>query len=62
MPYSMKKVRGKKCYKVFNRITKRVTAKCTTLDKAKRQIRLLNALENNKKFILYPRKGTQRRR
>jgi len=42
MPYTYRKVYRKKCYKVSNRLTKRVFAKCTTKKKALRQLRLLN--------------------
>lgn len=50
MPYSCRKVRNKNCFKVFNKKTKKVYSKCTTRDKAKRQIRLLQAIENNSAF------------
>ena len=53
MPYTIKrrKMRNKKkvCFSVVGR--KRVFSKCTTLTKAKRQIRLLRAIEMNPKFI-----------
>lgn len=51
MPYSMRKVSGKKCYKVFNTKNKRVFSKCTTKRKAKKQIVLLRAIENNPNFV-----------
>jgi len=41
MPYKMIKVRNKDCYKVYNSITKRIFAKCTTKEKATRQLALL---------------------
>lgn len=50
MPYTIRKVAKQPCYRVTNRRTKRVFAKCTTLEKAKKQLRLLNAIENNKNF------------
>ena len=46
MPYTYRKVYRKKCYKVSNRLTKRVFAKCTTKKKALRQLRLLRYLES----------------
>ena len=46
MPYKMYKVRSKKCYRVINKKTKRVHAKCTSKRKATRQIRLMNALDH----------------
>jgi hypothetical protein len=53
MPYSIKKVNRKGCRKwsVYNSKTKRVFAKCTTKTRAKKQINLLRAIENNKNFI-----------
>lgn len=50
MPYTIRKVRGKPCYKVMNRKSGRVTAKCTDLISAKKQLRLLRAIEFNKNF------------
>ena len=43
MPYTIRKVRNKKCYRVTTSKTKRVLAKCTTMEKAKKQVRLLRA-------------------
>jgi len=54
MPYTLRKVRGKSCYRVSNRKTKRVFAKCTTKSRAKKQLNLLRAIQNNKNFV--PRK------
>ena len=51
MPYATRKVKGKNCYKVFNKKTKRVFAKCSSIKKAKKQLRLLHAIQNNKNFI-----------
>ena len=47
----MRKLTGKNCYKVYNRKTKRVYAKCTTKVKAQKQIKLLRAIENNPNFV-----------
>ena len=60
MPYTIRKVSNKNCYKVMNKKTKRVFAKCTTKEKAKKQLRLLNAVEYNKNFV--PRKTAKRRK
>lgn len=60
MPYTIRKVTKKDCYKVMNRKTKRVFAKCTTKEKAKKQLRLLNAIEYNKNFV--PRKTAKFRK
>jgi hypothetical protein len=57
MPYSYRKVRNKNCFKVFNKKTKKVFSKCTTRDKAQKQIRLLQAIENNKGFAKKVRNG-----
>jgi len=54
MPYTIRKVKGRKCYSVKNTKSRKIRAKCTSLSNAKKQIRLLRALENNPKFI---RKG-----
>jgi hypothetical protein len=51
MPYTIRKVHGKKCYKVYNRVSKRVFSKCTDEKNAKSQLRLLRALEFNKSFV-----------
>ena len=56
----MRKIAKKNCYKVMNRKTKRVFAKCTTKEKAKKQLRLLNAIEYNKNFV--PRNRTAKSR
>jgi len=55
MPYSTRKVKGKNCYKVFNKNTKKVFSKCASLKNAEKQIKLLRAIEFNKDFV--PRKG-----
>ncbi len=46
--YYMRKLKGKDCYSVRNRKTKRVFAKCTTKDKAIRQLKILRAKLYNK--------------
>ena len=56
MPYTIRKVRNKDCYKVYDKTIdskskkKKVFAKCATLKNAKRQQRLLNAIKHNKSF------------
>lgn len=60
MPYATRKVRGKDCYKVFNKVNKKVFSKCTTKKNAESQLRLLRALQNNKKFV--PRRNSTRKR
>ena len=48
--YAMRKVRGQDCYKVYSRRTKRVFAKCTTQEKAARQLKLLRAIRYSPTF------------
>jgi len=61
MPYRLHKVSGKKCYRVLNKRSKKVFARCTSKAKAKRQLRLLRAIENNKNFVPYSSiRGTRR--
>tara|TARA_B100000941_G_C28176904_1_gene385104 strand:+ start:111 stop:302 length:192 start_codon:yes stop_codon:yes gene_type:complete len=50
MPYVIRKVRKQDCYKVSNKKTKKVYAKCSTLENAKKQVRLLQAIEKNASF------------
>lgn len=50
MPYKIRKVRNKSCYKVYKPTTKKVFAKCSTFENAKKQVRLLGAIENNYTF------------
>ena len=60
MPYRIRKVTRKACYKVSNKKTKKVYAKCSTKEKAKKQIRLLTAIQYNSKFV--PRNRTMNNR
>lgn len=57
MPYVLRYIpnKSKRCYSVRekrNKKTKKqkIYSKCTTKEKAKKQIRLLNAIKYNKKF------------
>jgi len=45
MPYVLRKMPNQSCYRVYNRRTKKVMAKCSSLENAERQIRLLRAIE-----------------
>ena len=49
MPYKTRKIRGKNCYKVYKPSTKRVFAKCTTKENAKKQMEELTS--NNEKIL-----------
>ena len=46
MPYEIKKVRNEQCWTVRNTENKNVHSYCTTLEKAKAQVRLLNAIDH----------------
>lgn len=50
MPYKTRKVRGKPCYRVTNKDNKKVFAKCSTKENAKKQMKLLRAIQFNKNF------------
>jgi hypothetical protein len=52
MPYKMRKTNKKNCYRVYNSKTKKTFSKCSTRDNALKQLRLLRALQFNKKFVL----------
>lgn len=56
----MRKVANKKCYRVSNRNTKRVMAKCASKKNAMKQLRLLRAIQFNKGFV--PRKSAKKGR
>jgi hypothetical protein len=45
MPYVLRKLPNQDCFRVYNQRTKKVYAKCSSLLNAKRQIRLLKAIE-----------------
>ena len=49
MPYTMRKIPNKRCYRVYNKSTKRVFAKCSSKTKAKKQLRLLRSLKKKGK-------------
>ena len=46
MPYTIRKLPKSKKYKVYNKKTKKVYSRGTTLKKAKAQVRFLNMMEN----------------
>ena len=55
MPYAIRKVNNKSCYRVYKpkskRGSRRVFSKCATRKNALKQLRLLRALQYNKKFV-----------
>ena len=65
MPYKIRRVNTRKnCYSLMNTDNRRVFSQCTTRSKAKRQMRLLNAIRYNPTFIPYgsKKKGKNFRR
>ena len=52
MPYSVRKVNGKRCFSVKNLKTGAIKSICTTRTKALNQVRLLEALENRKRVSI----------
>jgi hypothetical protein len=61
MPYTSRKVRGKACYRVYNRKTRKVFSKCATAENAKKQMKLLRAIKYNKNFIFQKRRTIRRK-
>lgn len=64
MPYTIRKVSRRNCYtvrKMDKRKKHRVLSKCTSLTKAKKQIRLLYAVDNPN-FVLRKKSGTRSRK
>lgn len=53
MPYTIRKKYKRNCYTIYNTKTRRVFSKCTSMKKAKKQLRLLTFIENpkNKKLL-----------
>ena len=51
MPYTVRKVRGKPCFKLYNRKSKRVFSKCSSKKNVTKQLRLLRAIEYDKNFV-----------
>ena len=52
MPFNIRKVRNKDCYRVKNIKNNKIHAICSTKENALKQIRLLHAIDNNPKFKL----------
>ncbi len=52
MPYSIRKVPKRNCYRVTNTKTHKVRAKCTSKAKAKKQISLIYAIDANPNYKL----------
>jgi hypothetical protein len=67
MPYSIRKVPNKSCYRVSKKYqkkgTRRVFSKCTTKKNAEKQVRLLRAIEYGRgRFIPNGRNRTVRKK
>jgi hypothetical protein len=60
MPYTIRKLRKKPCFKLYNPKTKRVFSKCSSKINVNKQLRLLRAIEYNKNFV--PRNKTVKKR
>ena len=56
MPYSIRKLPNQNKYRVKNKETGKIHAKATTLKNAKKQVRLMNAIDHNPKFAKKIRK------
>jgi hypothetical protein len=52
----MRKTYRKNCYRITNRKTKKVFARCATKENAIKQLKLLRALQYNKNFVYDPTK------
>ena len=65
MPYALRKVRNKSCYRVYKpkskRGSRRVFSKCATRKNAVKQLRLLRALQYNKTFVPYNQRTRKNR-
>jgi hypothetical protein len=68
MPYTVRKLPHKSCYRITNTKTKKVFARCSTKKNAESQLRLLRAMEYNKGFVFQkekrrvPKKGARKTR
>lgn len=62
MPYTIRKVPNKPCYRIINKRTKKVFSKCATKENAAKQLRLLRALQYNKSFVPNSNRSTRKNR
>ena len=51
MPYTMRKVKNKNCYHVYNKKTRKTFSKCSSKQNATKQLKLLRAIIYNKNFV-----------
>lgn len=65
MPYKLRKVRNKSCYRVYKLKTKKkpikIFSKCSTKRNATKQLRLLRAIQYNKTFVPYSKLNRTRK-
>lgn len=61
MPYTLRKVNKKPCYRVYNKKSRKTFSKCTSKKNATKQLRLLRAIIYNKDFVPN-RRRTQKRK
>jgi hypothetical protein len=50
MPYTIRKMPNQSCYRVYNKKTHKIFAKCSSKKNAEKQVRLLRGIENNRTF------------
>jgi hypothetical protein len=60
MPYTIRKVPNKPCYRVYNKKSRKVFAKCSTKENAEKQLRFLRGLEYNSTFRKRVKVGIRR--
>ena len=46
MPYEIRKLPNKPLFRVYNKLTKAIHSKATTMPRAESQVRLLNAIDH----------------
>lgn len=62
MPYTIRKIPNKQCYRVSNSKSKKVFSKCASKENAQKQMKLLRGLQYNKTFRQQVKTGSRRRR
>ena len=61
MPYTIRKVKNKSCYRVYNKKSHKTFSKCSSKKNATKQLRLLRAIIYNKNFVPNARRTKKRR-
>lgn len=62
MPFAIRKVPNKNCYRIRNTETGRIHSKCSTLENAKAQLRLLRGIEYGNFKPTGKRRSSKKRR